>query len=308
MTKRTLGIHLEDYRIICVEAKVKNSVVVEKIATTELPRGIVTDGIIVEPASIVEILTEMLSKIEVSTDRAIVNIPSNLVQIKCIPTEKDYITIADDQLSWEISQHHNESILDFEVSHYTFPTTTILVGARRAALAGRAQVLEHAGLLVTSADPDPIAVFNLISLTTSSKTPINTMIIDVQTPFSQIVLSAKNEFGYGGSFFTPPELFGYGSGQRTWREFGEDLLASTKMVIKSLETVNPIFMPEAVLFTGRPLKGDIAQSLAAKLELKLLDFVSMTKRKSKVKSKKHGLAPTELSVVLGLAAHRVVRN
>lgn len=308
MAKRILGIHLEDYRIICVEARVKNSVVVEKIAATQLPQGIVIDGIVVEPASVVEILTEIVSRIEVSTDHAIVNIPSNLVQIKCIPTEKDYIMTADDQLTWEISQHHNESISDFEVSHYTFPTTTILVGARRAALAGRAQALERAGLLVTAADPDPIAVFNLISLASTAKTPINTMIIDIQTPFSQIVLSANNEFGYGGSFFTPPELFGYGSGPRTWREFGEDLFASTKMVIKAQETVNPIFMPEAIVFTGRPLKGDITQSLAAKLELQLLDFVSLIKRKSKVKSKKHGLAPSELSVVLGLAAHRIARS
>lgn len=303
MAKRIIGIHIDDYRIICSEARIGGGIAIEKLAVATLSPGIVQNGIIGNPAEVSETLSELLAGMEVTTANAIVNIPTNLTQIKCIPIEKNYLASSPDQMEWELSHHINEPMEYFQFSYSALSGTYILVGVRQYALTTRTQALEKAGLLVTSADPDPIALFNLFSIIEGAKSTNSIAIVDIQLPFSQIVFFARGEFGFGGTIFTPPELFGIGNGLKTWREFSDDLTAAVLMATKSQEIFNPVCMTENIVFTGRTIKDDIAQTIASKAGLNLLEFRKLSKKRTKVKPKKTGLEPTELSITLGLAAH-----
>ncbi len=303
MAKRILGIHIGEYRVICIEARHSGNIVVEKVACSPLPEQSVANGIISDPSAVAEVLEAVISKMEVSTNNAIVNLPANLAQIKCIPTEQDYLELTPDQLRWEISHHLNDPVEESIISYFDLPMTTVLVAAKKAPVESRARLIEKIGLTVNAIDPDPIAIFNLFALVEGTKPRRNLIIVDIQIPFTQVVVFAKGEFWYGSSIFTPSELFGIGSGKKTWREFTENIEQALNMVLNSYKLFNPAFEPDGIIFSGRPLKEGSEQSISSQIEIKSIEIKPILKRKVKLKHKKAGLSPGEAAIAVGLAAH-----
>ena len=303
MAKKFLGIQIGEYRIICVEARVSGGVIVNKIATAPLMENSVVNGIIAQPENVTEILQSTITKMEVTTDDAIINIPSNLAQIKCIPTEQDYLNLTEDQLEWELSHHLNEPIENLNVSHFVLPSTTVLVAAKKEPLMKRAEIAEKVGLNVVSLDPEPIAMFNLFSVIEGAKPKRNLIIANIEIPYSYLIIFAKGEFWNGPAFFTPPEIFGIGEGKRTWREFTDDIIAAFDMIIHSYQRFNPAFNLDGVIFSGRKLKEDIEQTISSRFNADIIDFEKILKRKTKLKSKRANIEPSEAAISIGLAAH-----
>ncbi len=278
----------------------------DRVAAASLPEGAVVAGVVANAHSAVQTLSDILAKMEVTTAHAALNIPPNLVQIKQIPKEEKYLSVVGDQVEWEISHHINEPLDEYELSAHSLLVSTVLVAARRRALETRTKVLEEAGLVVVAVDPDPIAVFNAIAAASGAKPNKNIVVVDVEVPYSSVVLFAKGDFGYGGAFFTPPELFGLGEGRRTWREFQEDLAAFVRMAVEAYRKLNPLFVAEGISFVGLGLKEGVASSVAAQVGLQVVEPVELVRKRVKVKPKKFGLSAQELFVAVGLAAHGAV--
>ncbi|RKZ28001.1 hypothetical protein DRQ26_02030 [bacterium] len=307
MAKHILGIHISDNRIICVECKLGSGISANKIAKIDLRQGVVVNGTIADPTFLAESIVEMLAKMEVLSAKTIVNIPVNLAEVKCIPTEKEYLSITPDQIEWEMRHHLNESPEEFSFSAFSLPGSTILTAVRKQVIDSYSQVLEKAGLLVEAIDPEQIALFNLVSVAVGSKPKDSLAVVDIEIPFSQVIYFERGNFGCGGKLFTPPELFGLGEGKKTWREFGEDISATISMTLDAQKQLNPTAVPEKIVFCGRKIKEDIAATIAGKVGLQLIQYNDLTKKRVKVKAHRHGLEPAELSIALGLAAHGIVR-
>lgn len=304
MAKRVLGIHIGDYRIICVEARVSgSSVVTEKIGVGPLPELSVVNGVVANPRGVLETLESITTQMEITTGDAIINIPPNLSVIKCIPYEEKYLDLTDDQIKWELSHHINESVEQYLVSAFSLSATTVLVGAKEEAVNIRVAIAEKLGLTVLSVDPDPVAVFNLFALWEGARPKKNYVVVNVEVPFSSVVMFSKGEFWYGGALFTPPELFGYEGGKKSWREFTEDLVAMLKMGVEAYTVFNPLFEPEEIYFVGRPLPDDVIQNVLVQLNLKSGKIDENLRKKARFKPKKGTINPREGVVALGLAAH-----
>ena len=303
MTKTILGIHIGEHRIICTEAKTTGKIIVEKVAVASLPRDTVADGIILNSDAVMYSLSEIITRMEISTTNAVLNIPANLVHIKSIPTEADYIAISEDQLSWEMSHHINEPLTNYQLSHFVFPITTLIVATRKQAIVSRAQILERVGLFVEAAYPEQIALFNFLSAAVGHRAKQNIAFMNIEVPFSQVLLFTQGEFGYCSNLFTPPELFGIGTGKKTWREFGDDLCAIMSIAIETQRLVVPAFAPDILITAGRPIKADIVSSIAQKIGAQTKDFNKFSKEKIKIRPHRFGVSKEELSIVLGLTAH-----
>lgn len=308
MAKHILGIHIGENRLICIEGRIGGGITVHKIANINFEPNTVINGTIADPSSLTEALVEMLVKLEVITAKAVVNIPVNLAEVKCIPTESEYLSSAPDQIEWELRHYINEPSDEFQFSTFSLQTSTVLVAVRRQALDSYAQVIEKAGLLVEAIDPEQIALFNLMSVALGSKPKDSIAVVNIEVPFSQVIFFERGNFGCGGKLFTPPELFGLGDGKKTWREFSEDIAATVSITMEAQKQINPTLVPEKILFAGRPIKEDIIATIAGKVGLQLVQYKDLMKKRIKIKPRKHGLNPTELSIALGLAAHGVVRT
>ncbi|MCD6532424.1 pilus assembly protein PilM [bacterium] len=303
MAKKVLGIHIGEHRIICVEAKVGGNVVAEKIGIVPLPELAVVNGIIAKPKEVLEVMEGLITRMEISTNNAIINIPPNLSLIKCIPYEENYLQLAEDQIKWELSHHFNEPLDDYLVSAFSLSMTTVLVGVREESVQMRVSVAEKMGLSVLATDPDPVALFNLFATFEGAKPKKNYIITHIEVPFSSVVFFSKGDFWYGGHLFTPPELFGLGEGKRSWREFGEDLTTMLKLSVEAYRIFNPLFEPETIYFTGRKLPEDTAQSVSSQIGASIGDISDRLRKKNKLKPKKGTIEPQEGVIALGLAAH-----
>ncbi len=303
MTKSILGICLGDYKIICVEARISGSIIIHKIAIAKLPEGAITGGTIVDPITVASEISEILAEMEVSAADVVVDIPANLTFIKSIPTEKDYATVTEDQLLWELSHHINEPLESYITGNFIFDTTTILFAARKEAIEARSRILEHAGLSVLSVDPAPVATFNFISFIQGNKTNQTIVLFHADVPYSHIVFFDRGEMGYGGTVFTSPELFGLGEGKKTWREFSEDIISSIRMAIDSRKMLSASFTVEGLLFTGLALQSGIQETVSSHLGIETLDLKALCKKKIVIKPRKPSIDLAGLSVVAGLVAH-----
>ncbi|MCD6594733.1 pilus assembly protein PilM [bacterium] len=303
MAKHFLGIQISEYRIICIEAKVAGSVTVNKIAMASLPENSVVNGVIAEPTAVSEVLEAVITKMEITTDDAIINIPENLAQIKCIPTEQNYLNLTDDQLNWELSQHLNEPLQNLSTSYFILPMTTVLVAAKKEPVIIRAEIAEKIGLNILALDPEPIAMFNLLTVLEGSKPKRNLIVADIHIPYSYLIVFAKGEFWNGPAFFTPPEIFGIGDGKKTWREFTEDLITAFDITIHSYQRFNPAFNLDGIILSGRKLKDGIEQTIQSRLNVDIIDFAKILKKKTKLKPQKANIEPGEAVIALGLATH-----
>ncbi len=303
MAKRVLGIHIGDYRIITVEAKVGGNVVAEKIGTAPLPENAVVNGIVARPGDVVEVLDAIITKMEITTSNAVLNVPANLSLIKCIPTEENYLNLAEDQIKWELSHHTGDPIEEYIVSAFSLPMTTVLVGAKEDPVHTRVAIAEKIGLSVLAVDPDPIAVFNYFATIQGAKPKKHFVVVNVEVPYSCVVMFSRGEFWHGGNLFTPPELFGLGEGKKSWREFTEDLIAIIRMAVDGYKIFNPLFEPETIYLVGRPLPPDVIQNITAQTNLQSADISATLRKKNRFKPKKGTIEPQEGVVALGLAAH-----
>ncbi|RKZ29668.1 hypothetical protein DRQ33_08605 [bacterium] len=303
MAKRILGIQIGEYRVICVEAKISGGIVAEKIATAPLPELSVVNGVITKPMEVVEVLEAIITKMEIVTDNTILNIPANLAQIKCIPTEENYLNITHDELEWELAQHFNEPMEEFTTSAFVLPITTVLIAAKTVPMEVRASIAEKVGLTVLSVDPEPIAIFNLFSTIEGSKPKRDIVIINIQVPYSHIVIFARGEFWNGGIFFTPPELFNLSEGKKTWREFTDDLVSTIKIAMRTYTKFNPAFEPGTIAIVGRILKEGVSSTISSQFNADIVDIPSLLKKKTKFKHKKAKISAEESAVALGLVAH-----
>lgn len=303
MTKTILGIHLGDYKIICVEARISSSIIIDKIAIAKLPSGVVIGGTIVDFTTVASEISEVLAELEVSTADAVIDIPANLTFIKSIPTEKDYATVTEDQFLWELSHHINESLESYITGDFIFDTTTILFAVRKDAIEARSKILEHAGLSVLSIDPAPVANFNFLSFICGNKTSQSIILFHADVPYSHIVFFNRGEMGYGGTVFANPELFALGEGKKTWREFSEDIISSIRMAINSQKILNPSFTAEHIVFTGLTLQSGVEQNVASHLGIELLDLKELCKKKIAIKPRKPAIDLAGVSIVAGLVAH-----
>ncbi len=304
MAKKLLGIHIDDRRIICVEAKVSGSVAIEKIATSTLPDNCIANGFITDFNAAYGALDMLIHKTETVATEAIIDVPTNLAYMKFIPFENGYLSATNDQLLWEISMHTGTTDAG-KISFFHQAKTTCLIAAKNENIKTRAALVEKAGISVLSAVPSSLALFNFISYLESFKNKRNIALIDVETPFSTIVFYVQGEFFTNGSTYTPPELFGFGFGKTTWGEFSENIVEAVKLALKALTKLYPTGAPEMILFSGRPIPMEASSAIAQSLGAKVVDIELLMKKKFGTKPKKAGLSFAELALATALVVNGI---
>jgi type IV pilus assembly protein PilM len=117
--QETLGIEITDYSIKLVQIikTHKQEIVVQKCLIEKLPKQVVADGRIKDPAQVILLLKNMLAKLEIKTKKVHLVLPSELIMVRFLKlpdiADKDLRKLVDFQMKHNIHLPFDAPVYDF---------------------------------------------------------------------------------------------------------------------------------------------------------------------------------------------------
>ncbi len=297
MSKNVLGVYLSDYKIVCAEVKVGRPPKTEKVAAWPIPKGSITFGSINNLDKVAESLIGVLDKLEASTYNAVLNIPTNLVGIKTIPHEEGYSKITEDQIAWEMSLHMNEPVENLVTSCFQTPYGLVMSASLNRYLIERGKVLEKAGLFVESIDPQPIADFNLMTVSSAARQKLSLAVVNVEKYYSHVIIFDKGKFFFGTNFFVSSDMLGKNESTK----LNDEIAESIKLSIGAYILMEPSFQANGIVYFGFPISEAAKQGISERLNIKEIKPKDIFPKGIMSVKQKTGLTISEVLPVIGLA-------